>query len=285
MSWYRTGTVTVTSNSDVVNGVGTDWISSAKEGETLIGPDNFPYEIVQLLSATQLRIRPAYRGNTAAGQVYAIMPTQSYMRDLASQVSQLVNIYSGVRDNAGTGKFAAGTAGVPSLRGLADQDTGINFPGDNLLQLIAGGVMQLGIDASGGCTGPAVAALAGKIIESGSNANGTFERFASGLQICRKRYVLNGVVNPGQSVTPDIHFAAAFADAPMIQASVVFFEGLNASGDQLYSASFGYRVGDWNQLSIINTGVKPSLSHPNFSLGATIANSADIDAVAFGRWK
>ena len=155
MSWYRTGTVTVTNNSDIVNGVGTDWISAAKEGETFLGPDNLPYEIAQLVSATQLRIRPAFRGNTAAGQSYAIMPTQSYMRDLSSQVSQLINNYAGVRDNAGTGKFAAGAAGSPSLRGLTDQDTGINFPGENLLDLYAGGVLQLGLDAGGGLRGVA----------------------------------------------------------------------------------------------------------------------------------
>ena len=110
MAWYRTGTVTVTNNSDIINGVGTDWISAAKEGETFLGPDNLPYEIAQLVSATQLRIRPAFRGNTSAGQSYAIMPTQSYMRDLSAQVSQLINNYSGVRDNAGTGKFAAAQA-------------------------------------------------------------------------------------------------------------------------------------------------------------------------------
>lgn len=209
MSWYRTGTVTVTSNSDVVNGVGTDWISSAKEGETLLGPDNLPYEIVQLLSATQLRIRPAYRGNTAAGQVYAIMPTQSYMRDLASQVSQLINNYSGVRDNAGTGKFAAGTAGVPSLRGLNDQDTGINFPGDNLLQLTAGGVVQLGIDALGKLTGPVASAL---VIERGENANGSYTRFADGRQICQfsAAPTFLNASNLGYTWT----YPAAFIDTP-----------------------------------------------------------------------
>ena len=216
MGWYRTGTITVTSNSDVVSGVGTDWVTSAKEGETLLGPDNLPYEIIQLLSATQLRIRPAYRGNTAAGQVYAIMPTQSYMRDLASQVSQLINNYSGVRDNAGTGKFAAGAAGSPSLRGLADQDTGINFPGDNLLELIAGGVVQLGIDALGKLTGPVANAL---IVERGGNANGSYTRFADGRQICEFNAVpafLNAS-NIGYLWT----FPAAFVRAPFVAGNYV----------------------------------------------------------------
>ena len=199
MSWYRTGTATVTNNSDIVNGVGTDWISAAKEGETFLAPDNLPYEIAQLVSATQLRIRPAFRGNTAVGQSYAIMPTQSYMRDLASQVSQLINNYSGVRDNAGTGKFATGTAGAPSLRGLADQDTGINFAENNILQLIAGGIVKASVNADGFVDGNgkkyltsdiAVKSIAtGGIMEQGRNANGDYIRLASGLLICW-RYVV-----------------------------------------------------------------------------------------------
>lgn len=181
MSWYRTGTVTVTNNSNVVNGAGTDWLAVAAEGDMFQGPDMIAYEITQIVSATSLRISPAYRGGGAAGQNYALVPTRSRDAVTAAGISTLVQSYQDVRNNAGTGKFAAGTAGVPSLRGLADQDTGINFPGDNLLQLVTGGVMQLGIDAQGKLTGPVATLL---VAERGSNANGSYTRFADGRMIC-----------------------------------------------------------------------------------------------------
>lgn len=143
MSWYRTGTVNVTNNSDIVTGVGTDWLNAAREGDVFQGPDMVSYEIIQLINAGSLRCRPAYRGATAAGQSYALIPTRSRDVETATSIATLVNNYQGVRDNAGTGKFAAGSAGVPSLRGIGDEDTGINFPGGNALDLMSGGAASL----------------------------------------------------------------------------------------------------------------------------------------------
>lgn len=149
MAWYRTGTVTVTNNSNVVTGVGTSWVDAVAIGETFLGPDAQVYEITSIVSATSLRISPNYKGSTAAAQSYAIMPTQSYLRDLAAQAAALVNSYAAVRDNAGAGKFAAGTVAAPSLRAIADEDTGVNLPGNNVLQLVTGGVERLRIAADG----------------------------------------------------------------------------------------------------------------------------------------
>lgn len=149
MAWYRTGTVTVTNNSNVVTGVGTSWVGAVALGETFLGPDAQVYEITSILSATSLQISPNYKGSTAAAQNYAVMPTQGYLRDLAAQAAALVNSYQAVRDGAGAGKFAAGTAALPSLRGAADENTGLNFPGADILQLITNGVVRLQIAADG----------------------------------------------------------------------------------------------------------------------------------------
>ena len=172
MAWHRTGTVTVTNNSGVVNGAGTDWLAVAKEGDIFQGPDMISYEITQIISATSLRISPTYRGGTAAGQNYALIPTNSRDMDVATGVSKLVQSYQDVRDGAGNGKFAAGTAGVPSLRGLTDQDTGVNFPGGNLLELICGGDVAMSIQ-DGVAGGRAVQsskadATAGRLLKAGA---------------------------------------------------------------------------------------------------------------------
>ena len=156
MAWYRTGTVAVTNNSNVVTGTGTSWVDAAAVGETFLGPDAQVYEITSIVSGTSLRISPNYKGGTATAQAYAIMPTQGYLRDLAAQAATLVNSYQAVRDGAGAGKFAAGTAAIPSLRAAADENTGINLPGPDILQLVTAGVVQLQIAADGTPTGNAM---------------------------------------------------------------------------------------------------------------------------------
>lgn len=153
MAWYRAGTVSVTNNSSAVTGAGTAWVTAAAVGETFLGPDGQSYEIVAINSATSLTIAPVYKGSTASAQGYAIMPTQGYLRDLAAQAAALVNSYQAVRDGAGQGKFAAGTATAPSLRGVADENTGVNLPGNDILQLITGGAVRLQIAADGTPTG------------------------------------------------------------------------------------------------------------------------------------
>ena len=153
MAWYRTGTVAVTNSSNVVTGTGTSWVDGAAIGETFLGPDAQVYEITSIVSGTSLRISPNYKGGTASAQSYAIMPTQGYLRDLAAQAAALVNSYQAVRDGAGQGKFAAGTVTAPSLRGVADENTGIRFAGADILQLITGGAVRLQLAADGTPTG------------------------------------------------------------------------------------------------------------------------------------
>lgn len=156
MAWYRSGTVAVTNNSNVVTGTGTSWVDAAALGETFLGPDGQVYEITSIVSGVSLRISPNYKGATAAAQSYAIMPTQGYLRDLAAQAAALVASYQAVRDGAGAGKFPAGAAAAPSLRAVADENTGVNLPGDDVLQLVTGGVVQLAVAADGTPTGSVV---------------------------------------------------------------------------------------------------------------------------------
>lgn len=153
MAWYRVGTVNVTNNSSAVVGIGTAWVQAAAIGETFLGPDGGLYEITGINSNTSLLINPAYKGPTSTAQNYAIMPTQSYLRDLAAEAAALVASYAAVRDGAGQGKFAAGTEALPSLRGAADENTGVRFAGSDVLQLITNGASRLQLAADGTPTG------------------------------------------------------------------------------------------------------------------------------------
>lgn len=147
--WYSQGSVTVTNGSGVVAGAGTDFVSNASVGEAFIGPDGRTYEIAQIVSATDLRLRTAYQAATGGGQAYAIQPTQSFARDLALGAANLLTTFAAVRDGVGQGLFPAGTAAAPAIRFSNDQDTGLRWLGQNVLALVSGGVDRATIDEQG----------------------------------------------------------------------------------------------------------------------------------------
>jgi hypothetical protein len=98
--FYRTGTISLTNGSTAVTGAGTDFINGAAIGECIQAPDGKLYEILSIQSATALTLGQVYLGATASGQTYSIVPTQSYIRDLASQAATLVNDYATTNSNA-----------------------------------------------------------------------------------------------------------------------------------------------------------------------------------------
>lgn len=142
MAWYRAGSVTVTNGSAVVTGAGTDFVSNTSVGEAFLGPDGRNYEIVQVVSATQIVLATAYQGAGAGGQGFAVLPTQSFARDLAMGAAQLLNTFAAVRDGVGAGLFPDGSVAVPAFRFAADQDTGLYRVNQNQMALVAGGVIS-----------------------------------------------------------------------------------------------------------------------------------------------
>lgn len=91
MTWYQEGTISVTQNSSTVAGVSTRWVSNARVGEALVAPDGRIYEVTAIASDKALTISPAYKGATAAGQAYAIVPVQVYVKRLADQAARVLN--------------------------------------------------------------------------------------------------------------------------------------------------------------------------------------------------
>lgn len=89
MPWLRGGTVNVTNGSTTVVGLNADFAANAKIGDAFIGPDGLNYEIGNVASATVISIIPAYKGATANGATYAIMPVQGYPKALADAFSDI----------------------------------------------------------------------------------------------------------------------------------------------------------------------------------------------------
>lgn len=149
MAWYNTGTVTVTNGSPTITGSGTDFVANTDAGQSFIGPNGIPYEILTVNSATSLTLATNYVGTTAAGQAYRIMPVQGYLRDTATQLASLVLTYSAVVTGIGAGKFPDGTVGAPGVRFANDEDTGIYRPGANIVAIATNGTERVRVDAAG----------------------------------------------------------------------------------------------------------------------------------------
>jgi hypothetical protein len=173
MAWYNTGTIALTNGSATVTGSGTNFSVGAQIGEALYAPDGKLYEIQTINSATVITLASNYLGSTASAQGYQIIPTQSLVADLASDVTDLISDFADVRDYAGNGKFNDGAVGTPGITFTQDQDNGLYRIGSNNWALAAGGQKIVDISTSGiGVTGT-VTASAGITATTGTFSSST----------------------------------------------------------------------------------------------------------------
>lgn len=151
MAWYNAGTVVVTNNSVTVNGTGTAWDVNGDTGQAFVGPDGLPIEIATVNSATQLTLAKPYKGATAAGASYTIMPIVGgvNLRSLAVSAAELLRQYDDVKNGAGLGKFSNGSVGTPGVRSSQYEGTGLFWPGANMLAGVIGGVEGWRLTSSG----------------------------------------------------------------------------------------------------------------------------------------
>lgn len=149
MSWYRTGTVSVTNGSAVVTGSGTAWIQPVRIGDAFQGPDGRVYEITQVTSNTSLTISPAYLGSTGAGQAYAIQPTRGVTIDFNNNAVALLAQVQSYIDGALAGRFPNGTAALPALSFAAQTNTGLYRITTSVLGLSVNGVERARFTTAG----------------------------------------------------------------------------------------------------------------------------------------
>lgn len=123
MPWYKTGTVSVTLNSNAVTGTGTAFIVNCRVGDAFRGPDGRWYEVTNVPSNTTISIDPPYLGTTASGASYALAPMQGYPKDLADQVRAINNTW-------GAKLAALGTTGNYEVLPISAGGTGGNTQAD-----------------------------------------------------------------------------------------------------------------------------------------------------------
>ena len=100
--WYRPGTVSVTNQSNIVNGVGTGWTTAGINPGATFRIDGQPYalEVKRVISDTQLELVKPYYGTSASGLSYSIDRNfQSTLpAKMSADVTDLVGIFQQIRD-------------------------------------------------------------------------------------------------------------------------------------------------------------------------------------------
>lgn len=99
MTWYKTGTVSVTQSSNAVIGTGTSFIANSRVGDAFRGPDGEWYEVTNIASDIALSIAPSYQGEPVSGGIYSLAPMQGYVKDSADALRAATSVIaSGVAD-------------------------------------------------------------------------------------------------------------------------------------------------------------------------------------------
>ena len=89
VTWVKTGTVDVTNGSTTVIGHGTMFVDEFREGDGFVGPDDRLYEVLNLVSNTQMTLGKGYNGITENGRPYAVIPIQGYLQRTADMLREL----------------------------------------------------------------------------------------------------------------------------------------------------------------------------------------------------
>jgi hypothetical protein len=215
MPWYKSGTVSVTQNSNAVIGAGTAFLSNARVGDAFRGPDGGWYEVTNIASDTAMSISPNYQGATNAAGVYALAPMQGYVKDSADALRSLVNQYgaklaalgttgnydilpvtkggtggtdqAGARSGIGAAKSGANSditslAGLTTALSVTQGGTGVGTTAALLAALQAAGAY--GKSNAVGTVSQTGGVPTGAIIETGTSAAGRYIRHLDGTLEC-----------------------------------------------------------------------------------------------------
>jgi hypothetical protein len=208
MSWYRTGTVAVTNGSKTVTGVGTLWATAVNAGDAFalvdanLNPTGAWYEVESVTNNTTLVLKQSYAGTTGSNKTYCVfnlvgnMTTPSFAQRLATFFASFQSLIdkptttptassipiadaNGDIDSGWIKDATASVKGVVELATTAEttagQDATRAVTPAGFLAGLRGNILGT-VSRSGGVP-------TGAVIERGSNANGSYVKFADGTMI------------------------------------------------------------------------------------------------------
>jgi hypothetical protein len=110
MAWFKTGTINLTNNSDIVTGNGAGFNKSIRRGDSLVVNQLVVGEIDAVVNANQLKLVRPYGGTTAQNVAYAIQPTAATIAEVDDKIVDLLDTVADLIEGGGTGG-GAGSAG------------------------------------------------------------------------------------------------------------------------------------------------------------------------------
>lgn len=115
MSWYRTGTVSVTNGSTTVTGTTTGWLSQVRAEDRISfnGGDKW-YEVASVASNTSLTLATAFAETTISGGAYAIDRSSrvwDQTSNVASQIRTLLASVTNILQGTGAPSNSLGADG------------------------------------------------------------------------------------------------------------------------------------------------------------------------------
>ena len=249
MSQYKTGTVAVTNGSSVITGTSTAWLTSGIDASDffIAAGDVVAYTIASIDSDTQITLTANYAGSTQSGITY----TAHIERFGALPI------------------FSDNDADTPELMNevvkfTVNQDSALGTA--SLVDAIGSGDLY-GRDSILGTVSETAGVPTGAVIESGSNSDGEYTKFADGTMICTKE--ASGVTITGsngsiyQSSSSILWtFPVAFTASPV------------STGSPVSATRFWF------------SGGTTSLTNANFRLCAATSEGSSIASrlTAIGRW-
>lgn len=128
--WYRNGTVTVTNNSAVVTGSGTNWTNQVKAGDIFTVDRQKFYEVDTVASNTSLTLNDAYTGTTASGQSYAVIRnfTNTLTATISARILAVMQRYDDAVASGGTGGGTGGGTTIINNAGGGSNVCGVMIP-------------------------------------------------------------------------------------------------------------------------------------------------------------
>jgi hypothetical protein len=218
MAWYRAGTVALTNNSTTVTGTNTSFAANARVGDAFIGPNGALHEVTNIASATVLSISPAYAGANSAAAAYMLAPIQGYVKQLADNAATIIQQW-------GAKLAALGDVSSENVVPVAKGGTGGITPTAARTGL---GLKTAAVADIVGTVSQASGVPTGAIIERGSNANGSYIKYADGTLICwhlSPVYFTSTIAADFCNFT----FPAAFSATPRLMDASVFDHPTNGA--------------------------------------------------------
>ncbi|KPC50141.1 Uncharacterized protein AC509_0479 [Pseudomonas amygdali pv. morsprunorum] len=279
MPWLKSGTVSVTQNSNAVIGSNTAFISGGRVGDGFRGPDGNWYEVINISSDTALSIYPAYQGATVGAGIYMLAPLQGYVKEAADQLRTLVNKFGSLAAAASINALAAVTGGDNKLVYFTAPDAmaTTDFPAQARVLLAANsqGAQRSALGLNSAAVAPILGTVSqsggtpnGAILEVGSTTNGRYTKFASGMLIQEGSMPNITANNPFSgfytSGTVTVGYPIPFSSKPRLLASTSV--QTSSFSWASYPANGGASVGYLNMVSPAQNA------------------TATLDWIAIGRW-